>query len=425
MKSRTRVLFIAEAVTLAHVARAHSLAESLDPDRFEVCLAADPRYASLFGSHGYATRTVATIATDRFAAAIAKGSPIYDVETLAAYVADDLRVIGEFAPDVVVGDFRLSLSVSARLAATPYVTVTNAGWSPYADVRFTVPDLPINRWFGVPVAQRLFDLARPIAFAAHARPLNRLRRRHGLPPLAADIRAAYTDADSILYADLPELFSMRAMPQSHAFLGPVQWSPTVTLPDWWQRLPEDRPVVYATLGSSGLKSVLPTLIDALASAPVSLVVATAGRVALDAVPANVFVSNYLPGSDAASRALLVVCNGGSPTCYQAFEHGTPVIGIPTNLDQYLNMAAVVASGAGAMVRPSAADARSLRRRVDTVLNEPSYREHAQRLAIACKSRDPAARLTEALDAAVAGARGAPATRQAAGARDAVTAALAR
>lgn len=43
---RRRILFVAEAVTLAHVVRPFALAQSLDPSRYEVHFACDPRYNS-------------------------------------------------------------------------------------------------------------------------------------------------------------------------------------------------------------------------------------------------------------------------------------------------------------------------------------------------------------------------------------------
>ena len=50
--------------------------------------------------------------------------------SLDRYVEEDLRLIDSFRPDVVVGDFRVSLAISARKARIPYVNVTNAYWSP-------------------------------------------------------------------------------------------------------------------------------------------------------------------------------------------------------------------------------------------------------------------------------------------------------
>ena len=104
---------------------------------------------------------------------------------------------------------------------------------------------------GVRLGQLAFTLARPLAFALHARPLNTVRREHGLPALGHDLRHSYTWGDHTLYADIPELFTTQALPPNHHFLGPILWSPTVPEPEWWSALPSERPIVYVTLGSSG------------------------------------------------------------------------------------------------------------------------------------------------------------------------------
>ena len=55
---------------------------------------------------------------------LAKGRPVYDVNTLRSYVRADLALLEAVKPDLVVGDFRISLGVSARVAGIPYWTVT-------------------------------------------------------------------------------------------------------------------------------------------------------------------------------------------------------------------------------------------------------------------------------------------------------------
>src|SRR3954451_10295305 len=202
---RLRVLFVAEAVTLAHVARPIALARGLDPVHFDTVLAADPRDQALWGSLSIPLRPIRSIPSEQFRNALAHGRPLYDAETLRAYVEDELDVIRELAPDVVVGDFRLSLAVSTRVTNTRYLAITNAYWSPYGRRRFPVPELPIGRRLGLSIAQRLFQLARPFAFAYHTLPLNRIRREYGLPSLGFDLRRIYTEADHPLYADVPEM----------------------------------------------------------------------------------------------------------------------------------------------------------------------------------------------------------------------------
>ena len=378
MQARNRpvVLLIAEAVTLAHFARIATLAKALDPERYEVVVASDPRYVALETPLAFAFREIRSIPSAQFAAALAKGEPLYDAATLERYVTDDLALIKAVRPDLVVGDFRLSLAVSAPLAKVPYAAVVNAYWSPYADVGYPVPDLPLTRILSVPLAQRLFDAIRPVAFATHARPLDRVRRAHGLPSLGRDLRTVYSWGDYTLYADVPDLVPMRPLPANHRHLGAPLWSARAPLPHWWDRLPPDRPVVLATPGTSGRADLLPAVLDALASLPVTVVAASAGANVGPALPANAFVADYLPLAPAIERSRLVVCNGGSLTTYGALAAGVPVLGICTNMDQLLNMDAIERLGAGRTLRAARVTPDALRQAVDALLGTSAYRQAA-------------------------------------------------
>lgn len=393
----SRILFVAEAVTLAHVARACALAAALDNNRFDVCLACDPRYNALLGELPFPTRTITTIPARRFFQAIAQGSPIYDAATLINYVAADLRLLQDFRPDAVVGDFRLSLGISARLLGIPYLNISNAYWSPYARLRYPVPDIPLTHVAGVALAQWLFNLARPLAFALHARPLNQARKHYGLPPLPADLRHAYTEADQVLYADVPELVPTRDLPENHHFLGPIAWSPQVPLPVWWTELPDDKPIVYVTLGSSGLARRLPNILEALAPLPVTVIAASAGHTLPGALPDNVWMSDFLPGDQAARRAAVVICNGGSPTSYQGLAAGIPVIGLASNLDQYLNMNLIAESGAGYLLRASSASLNEISAATRHCLDSETPQSRARSFQSAIERRDAAGILTRLLD----------------------------
>jgi UDP:flavonoid glycosyltransferase YjiC (YdhE family) len=357
---RQRVLFFAEAVTLAHVARPLVLAAGLPPQEHECVVACHSRYERFVHSERWTHTHLDSIPGEQFVRALAQGSPVYDTPTLRRYVQEDLALIERHRPDVVVGDFRLSLSVSARLAGVPYATVTNAYWSPhYARPGFPLPVLPMTRFMPIMLARQLFRLAQPVAFAMHCRPVNQLRREHGLPSLGHDLRRVYTDADLTLYADDEALFPTRGRPATHHYLGPLLWSPPVPLPAWWNTLPADHPVVYVTLGSSGDPALAARVVDALAALDVTVIVAMAGAAARPAPAPNVFVADYLPGLEAARRACLVVCNGGSMTTQQALAAGVPVLGIASNMDQFLNMGALEAAGLGVCLRADRCGARAV------------------------------------------------------------------
>ena len=401
--ARKKILFIAEAVTLAHIGRPLSLAQALPEDQYEVHFACTAGYDFCFKNSSLRRWLIASIPSEQFLHALAKGQPVYTESTLLSYVDDDLRLLSEVQPDLVIGDFRLSLSVSARLRKIPYITISNAYWSPHVRQHYTVPSLPLTSLLPIWLANPLFRLIRPLAFASHAVPLNRVRRHHGLPSLGSDLRRIYTDADQTLYADIPQLFPPHAMPASHGYLGAITWAPPLIAPDWWQHpeLSSGRPIVYVTLGSSGQRQLLPRVLRALAPLPVTVLAATAGTIELASVPPNAFVAPFLPGDAAARRASLVICNGGSPTSQQALTAGVPVIGIAGNLDQFLNMHAIAGAGAGLLLRADRYRETALRHAATRLLDSAQAKHAARQLASAFHEYVPAQRLQERMQTLLA------------------------
>jgi UDP:flavonoid glycosyltransferase YjiC (YdhE family) len=369
---RKTVLFMAEAVTLAHVARPYVLARGLDPEHYRIIFAADRRFDKLFDFAGMQREAMESVPSERFMRALAKGSPLYDKSTLKGYVEADLALLERTQPDLVVGDFRLSLSVSARLYSVPYATVSNIYWSPFAEQGYPVPDLPLTRVLGVSLAQRLFDIVRPMAFAQHTIPLNRVRREYGMASLGRDLHKTYTDADHVFYADTPDLFEHRTLPENHQFLGPLLWSADTPLPPWWDQIDPNRPIIFATMGSSGKKALLSGVIEALAPTDTQVLVAAAGASVPQRLPPNVWVADFLPAREVVARATLLVCNGGSPTSQLALAAGIPCIGIATNLDQFLNMSALERCGLGILLRADTFKPAQLRAAFDRIHHDSGF-----------------------------------------------------
>jgi UDP:flavonoid glycosyltransferase YjiC (YdhE family) len=141
------------------------------------------------------------------------------------------------------------------------------------------------------------------------------------------------------------------------------------------------------MGSSGHAELLPEILRSLAPLNITVIAATAGaNVAASGVPANAHVAAYLPGAEAARRSRLVICNGGSPTSQQALAAGVSVIGIASNLDQFLNMDAIARAGAGVTLRGDRFDRAQLRTAVETLLAGRSYAKAAGQLAEAIAKR---------------------------------------
>jgi UDP:flavonoid glycosyltransferase YjiC (YdhE family) len=402
--ARPRVLFIAEAVTLAQVVRLQVLAHSLDPRRYEVHFASarfDPR---VFGAEAsfrrWPIRSLDPEVVDRL---VASGKRIYDQDTLAGYVEEERGLLRQLRPALVVGDLRLSLAVSAPLEGVPHAALINAYWSPHA-VRdgFPLPDHPIVRLLGERVAARYFPIALPRVFDHFARPLNQLRRKHGLPEVGS-LPEALLHGDHTLFPDVPALVPTQGGPAHHRYLGPVLWSPAIDPPSWWGAFDPERPMVYVTLGSSGRIDRLRLVLEAIRALGLQAMVATAGRATLDAgaLPPGVHAADLLPGGRAARRARLVICNGGSSTGYQALAEGRPVLGIASNLDQYLAMTAIEGAGAGRLLRAGSLTSEKVRVALAAMLDDPAPAAAARDLARTFAQWDAAERFRAFVDEAVA------------------------
>jgi UDP:flavonoid glycosyltransferase YjiC (YdhE family) len=375
----TRVLFVVEAVSLAQVVRLATLARALDPARYEVHFASARFDAMIFAGASFIRHTISSLPASVVDARVARGQRPYGRRTLARYVQEELALLDQIRPDVVVGDLRLSLAISAPLAGVPHVCVINAYWSPHA-VRagFPLPDHPIVRLLGVDLAAKHYPKALPFVFRHFAAPVNALRRAHGLPELG-DLPEILTHGDHTLFPDVPAIVPTSGLPGHQRYLGYIPWSPPVALPDWWDRLDPGRPTVYVTLGSSGFVDRLPIVVDAAAAAGYQVLVSTAGRTELSLRSRHVYVADYLPGALAARRASVVVSNGGSTTGYQALAEGRPVLGVAFNLDQYLASEAIERAGAGLLLRAGNLRAGAVERTLSRLVAEPSFGERARSL----------------------------------------------
>ncbi len=365
---RRRVLFFSEAVSLAHVARPTVLADALDPAEFEVHFATSGEYGACHAGRPWRFHRIESLSPQVFLQRLAQGSPLCREAELERRVRQDLDIIDAVRPDTVVHDFRLSLSIAARRAGVPLVSICNAYWSPYAaSLRLLAPEIPVTRWLGHRFADRLINVIWPLVERRHLADVNRVRRRHGLPGHGS-LRDFYCDGDSVLYADAPEIAPLHRAPANHAHIGPVVWSPPGPLPAWWgEALAQPSRRVYISMGSTGDASLLPRLVRVCRDAGLVCIVSTAGRRQVRPEAGKVYVADFICGNRAAAAAAFVVCNGGSPSTYQALAQGRPALGICSNLDQLLNMQRVAAAGAGILLHAGQAAGGRLRRAVASLL----------------------------------------------------------
>jgi UDP:flavonoid glycosyltransferase YjiC (YdhE family) len=194
------------------------------------------------------------------------------------------------------------------------------------------------------------------------------------------------------------------------------------LADWWPGNVD--PLVYLSFGSVAAGSHLPyypalyhLAIEALAPMPIRLLV-TVGDAAreieeLGRVPPNVHLETWVTHDDVARRADVIVCHGGFGSTLGSLAHGAPLVILPLfSGDQWANGEAVVRTGAGVTVAddrtvrnvldlPGAETLGRLTGAVTSVLNDPSYRREAGRIAEAMRALPPVDESVQLLEEAAA------------------------
>lgn len=370
-----RILFISEDITLAQIVRLKCLADSLHGLPYEIHFASSQFDSTLLGQPEFKLWKIKVIDKHQADKAVEQCKRIYEEPTLETYIQDDLQLIDAVKPDLILGDLRLSLPISARVAKVPFAVLINAYWSPAA-IRddFPMPDHPLEKIFGFDRMKPMFPYIRPVVFQHFAKPFNNLRKKFGLRPVGS-LQALLTYGDHVLFPDTHRLVPLEAKSPHEHFLGPILWSPPVEIaPQIADVMAGD--YVYVTLGSSGRTERVDELMRGLAKLPMPAVVTSAGRYQAQ-TPPNVHLCAFLPGDRLARCARLVISNGGSTTGYQALSQGTPVLGIPSNLDQYLCMQSLETLGAGRHLRSGSFTAEQLATTALEMIENPTYRQRAE------------------------------------------------
>jgi MGT family glycosyltransferase len=214
-----------------------------------------------------------------------------------------------------------------------------------------------------------------------------IRRRHGLSSFDGPVISLAARLPLYLVPSCREFdYSRLDLPRNVEYVGPLQWYPERPTPAWLDELPPGRPLVHATEGTLHVQEpfLLRAAVAALADQPLEAVLTTGGRplgeLGLDPLAANVRVVEWVNHDELLRRTSVMITTAGGGTVMAGLAAGVPMVVVPTEWDKAENAQRVVESGAGVRISPSSCSAKTLRRAVRELLENPGYRRNAQRLS---------------------------------------------
>ncbi|WP_194819794.1 glycosyltransferase [Nocardia sp. XZ_19_385] len=213
-------------------------------------------------------------------------------------------------------------------------------------------------------------------------------------------------ADRLLQFTIPGFEYPRGdLPESVVFTGPIPLGGTdAVLPEWWSVLRSGRKVVHMTQGTwdnSDFDQLIRPALRALADRSDVVVVACTGGApaALGPVPANAYVTDFVPYEQLLPFVDVMITNGGYGGVQQALRHGVPLIVAGDTADKPEIGARVAYTGTGIDLGTARPGSARLAAAVDRVSNSPRYRTAARRMAADMAAYAPFESIAAALAAA--------------------------
>lgn len=210
--------------------------------------------------------------------------------------------------------------------------------------------------------------------------LNAARADQGLPPLAHVLDQGRSAARMLVMTSTALDFT-GPLPPTVKYVGPRL--DDMTDSGEWESPPGEDPLVLIALSSDfqDQEDVLRRAVAAMRTLPVRSIVTTGRGIdpaVVEASP-NVYVRQLAPHRAILREAAAVVTHCGHGTTIKALAHGVPLVCLPMGRDQFDIAARVAHRGAGVRLDPAASPS-AIGAALRQVLDDPSYRNAARRIA---------------------------------------------
>lgn len=322
-----RFLLAAAGNTLSHLAKCLALREALAARGHEVHLAAAPGRSGFLRDLGVPHEVLPEPGdVDRAAAPTLAW---FRAPRFEACLRAEVDLLRRLRPDRVLGVFRFTGALSARLAGVPYDALVCGCMTPAcAETLGFAPGAPGEA-----------EQAAALAFfrRAAAGRIARALRALGLPPV--DDAWALLLGDRTFLWDMPELQPLRPLPGLE-HVGPIRWDGWPVDPGAAARLDALRPpLAVVSFGTGGGHApVAARLAEVLQRLGYSVALGAGGREHPEwpAAGPRFAAFDFLPVERALGRAAVVACHGGQGIAFEALRQGVPLLVVPFQPEQAQN-----------------------------------------------------------------------------------------
>lgn len=322
-------------------------------------------------------------------------------------------VLRDFPADVLIGDsVTVSLYFRSQMRGPPAVEISVL--PPYLPSCDTAPYglglLPGNSCLTRTRNRALNFLIQSVLLRDLTMHANRVRRRLGLPLLTRSLWESRAGmVASVLVLSTPAFeYPRNDLPGHFHFIGPILPEPNREFhpPRWWHDLSKPEPVILLNQGTIAmvLDDLVVPAVSMLKNQPVQIVAVPVRPGQLGELPANVHTDVFIPFDHLLPHVDVMLTNGGYGGTQSALAYGVPLVVAGETEDKREVAARVEWSGAGINLRRQRPSPDAIRDAVREALDNPVYRQNAQRIQADFAKYDAPARAAELLEALARGER---------------------
>jgi len=380
-----RILCLPYTHTLSHISRPLLIAKELRNRGHEVVFAGESPKTKFIEKEGFTVHSLYEPDPDMLFGNIRKGKLRFVSEAeIEMMIEADLALYKEVKPDIVLTDGRFTAPISTHIAGLRHVAIVNASSTEHR----ALPYIPFFEWIPNWLIKRdtllwkIFDLINLkleiFVFDNVMSIFKRLSKKYGLKKTVTATNCL-TGKDITFFADIPEYFPTKNLPENYYYIGPLTWKNNIPPPSWWPPEKGNKPLIYMTMGTTGIGDFFHKVYEIFKTSEMIAIITTGAQATgIETIDGKIYIESFIDGDLVMEECDLVVCHGGNGTIYQALQHGKPVIGIPTIPDQRFNMRRVEALGIGKMLswRDFSNNPESLLELIRFVIKERSFYQNA-------------------------------------------------
>lgn len=317
------------------------------------------------------------------------GGHIGSAKELEQVVNEEVALIREIQPDLMLTGYRMTFTASARICQTPLVWCMSAVMSqPFITALYQETKRRLSNQSGAVIENGEKECIFEDSFACgrllgHGKGTiqdwNKLLEEHGRPRFKGDLML-YA-GDLTLMADAPELFPDIRENKAWRFIGPILNYENYPVPE----IKTDRKKVLISIGSSCGKSLLVLLLQAaLMASDYEYYVTDVGYLTPEEkqeYPDNFHFYEKISLAGTAKQCDLALIHGGQGTIYNVLKEGCPAAAFPQAFEQRHNFENLIRNiPCGEMIYSKKTTKEMVHQVMVRILKDPSYKEAAEKAA---------------------------------------------